>query len=245
MCLHTDTDRHAQTHTPKNESCSIAITAWLCRNLVSNDWWDLLRAKEELWLLCLCVHVLFMCSVSLCASVRQQSLVSLWMCMSSPPSLYSPLSLTSIAISEAAVEAALFWQMLTLSKCISEDVMALVTLSLPLLYPPLSISSLLFFTLPPTSLPWSNYGFKHKTFASFLAQGWIQWRFTHTCIHNALLKLNNRILWCVHRAQNIRSWRPKCRLVWTVVFFMGEASGPGYTVIWRHHLESWQFPLIY
>lgn len=113
------------------------------------------KQKKVSALLCLCMHVWFVW-----VHVQQQACVSL-------PTSPTPLSLTSIAISEAAVEAALFWQMLTVSKCISEDVMALVTLTHPLsLF--LSISSLVFFTLTFSALPWPIHGFKYSILGPLL-----------------------------------------------------------------------------
>ena len=103
------------------------------------------RKKRKLLLLSsFCVHLqflciyVFVCSIGSCAPPLPPP----------PPQLFSP-SVTSTAISEAAVEAALFWQILTLSKCISEDVMALVTRSPP--------SPLPFSLFPPFSSLLSNF----------------------------------------------------------------------------------------
>lgn len=110
------------------------------------------KQKKGSQLLCLYVYALY-AWVWVCVwerDVSSSNLLCLFECASAPPSLPhaapSPPSLTSIPISEAAVEAALFWQMLTLSKCISEDVMALVTrppfpLPLSFLFLPISLSS--------------------------------------------------------------------------------------------------------
>ena len=107
--------------------------------------------------------VVFVCACMMCVCMHEQYCVSLWMCKCHHPISPPPVSLTSIAISEAAVEAALFWQMLTLSKCISEDVMALVTLPLPVFF---AISFFLFFTLPFPCLLWSMHGFKFSIFGA-------------------------------------------------------------------------------
>ena len=153
------------------------------------------------------------------ARLQLQSCVSLWMCKCHPTISPPPLSLTSIAISEAAVEAALFWQMLTLSKCISEDVMALVTLPLP---PSLSISSLLFFTLTVPSLPRSMHGFKVGIYFWYVTEYYSQCHFS--CALSSNFTIWYPLLLHVHKAHvNVTMWthqtiasasRPRCD--WTV-----------------------------
>ena len=179
--------------------------------------------KKQLQLLCLrvCVSVCVCVCVCVCvwARLQLQSCVSLWMCKCHPTISPPPLSLTSIAISEAAVEAALFWQMLTLSKCISEDVMALVTLPLP---PSLSISSLLFFTLTVPSLPWSMHGFKEGKYFWCLTEYYSPHHFSYALSSNFMIWYP--LLLHVHKAHvNVTMWthrtaasasRPRCD--WTV-----------------------------
>lgn len=76
VCSHADTDIlkciNTHTHIPEHESGSIAITVQLCRNLVSNDWWDRLRAKKKG-----AAAVVFACACVMCLRVQQQSFVSL------------------------------------------------------------------------------------------------------------------------------------------------------------------------
>lgn len=111
LCSLADTDihtcknmyTHLHTQTAKHKSCSIAITVWLCRNFVSNDWWDLLQAKKKKSCACGVVGSCVI-SVCVCGIVQQAAILCVSLNVQVPPPIFLlPLLLMSIAISEAAV----------------------------------------------------------------------------------------------------------------------------------------------
>ncbi len=159
---HTPPHEYAHAHTPKHKSSSITIQCCFAEILYHMIGEICCKHKKGVAAV---VHAWFCVGVCVFVCVKQQSCVSLWMCKCHPTISPPSLSLTSVAISEAAVEAALFWQMLTLSKCISEDVMVLVTLPLPpslSLFPPFSsLLSLFLVCLGPCTA--SNKVYFHGT----------------------------------------------------------------------------------